>query len=46
MKAAKSPHPRQELWQEWGECESMDEAKRIPENRFIQLPNCFESQRP
>jgi len=24
--------------------ESMDEAKRIPENRFIQLPNCFESR--
>ncbi len=46
MKAAKSPHPRQELWQGWGECESMGEAKRIPENRFIQLPNCIQPRRP
>jgi len=26
IKAAKKPHPRQELWQEWGECERIDEA--------------------
>jgi hypothetical protein len=44
--SSQKPHPRQELWQKWGECERIDEAKRIPANRLIQLPNCFESRRP
>ena len=46
MKAAKSPHPPPRTLARVGRMRSMDEAKRIPENRFIQLPNCFESRRP
>ena len=44
MKTAQCPTPRPELWQGWGEWKAWTKLKRIPENRFIQLPNCFESR--